>query len=207
MTDKRRLPARIVNIAAAIEPSGEISRHLQNTYEALTGTPEWEVVILACRCAKRELPARPVAGVAELLLDRDFLAADLLIYHFGGWDPLFDALVVGNGRARQAVFVHPLRPVECVSANERQRAARSFAQLDTLRQADRLWPTSPESAALFAARNFDPAQIEPLLLAGSADRSGALIRERVAALLSVGSVAPQNGAGLNPPGPDAADPL
>ncbi|HJU19985.1 MAG TPA: hypothetical protein VJ770_26330 [Stellaceae bacterium] len=187
---------RIANIVAAIERSGAVSLGLAETCEALAGAPGWEVAILARRCERLDLPARLVSGVADLLLAREFLAADLLIYHFGGWDPLFDALVAGNGRARQAVFVHPLQPVDMAAANERQRAARSFVQLDALRRADRLWPTSPASAALLAARAFDPARIEPF----PPEPDGALIRDRIAALLPA---RPQDAPEFNSPDPAA----
>jgi|GEM_PF-3531874 hypothetical protein len=189
------MPARIVTIAAAINRSIAVSGLLAALYESVIAEPGWEITILSCRWERPEPPARLVSGVAGLLLDRDFLSADLLIYHFDGWDPLFDAVVIGNGHARQAVFVYPLQPVARAAPSERQRAARSFAQLKTLRRADRLWPTCPESAALLAASDFDQARIEPFPLAGPAghaaapierprpERVGALIRDRIAALL------------------------
>jgi glycosyltransferase involved in cell wall biosynthesis len=188
-------PARIVNIIEGAYRYDAISDHLIDARQALADGTGWEVSVLTCVNERRDLPARLVSGVAELLLDRDFLSADLLIYHFGIWDPIFDALLIGNGHARQAVFFHNLTPVSLAPPKWRAVMERSFAQLGNLRCADRLWPVSRTNAKLLVGHGIDPTRIEIIPLAVGSPPIARLTDkpEDTVELLFLGRIVPHKG--------------
>jgi glycosyltransferase involved in cell wall biosynthesis len=189
-------PARIVHIIDGVFRYDAISDHLDDAWHALSGDSGCKASVLTRANERRDLPARLVSGVAELILDRDFLSADLLIYHFGIWDPLFDALLIGNGHARQAVFFHNLTPVSLAPPKDRRAMERSFVQLNNLRRADRLWPVSRTNAELLTGRGFDPALIEILPLAVGSPPISCLAEKVMAPieLLFLGRIVPHKGA-------------
>lgn len=190
-------PVRIVNVIGGAFRYDPICDHLIDACRALTDGTDWEVSVLAPVSERQDVPVRRVAGLPGLLLAPEFLAADLLIYHFALWDPLFDALLIGNGHARQAAVFHNLTPVSLAPPQWRVVLARSFAQLGNLRCADRLWPVSRTNAELLAGRGCDPTRIEviPLAigappLARFADKPADTIE-----LLFLGRIVPHKGVG------------
>ena len=98
-------------------------------------------------------------AVADLLCDPHFLAADLILYHFAIYNPLIDALLVGNGHARQAVCFHNITPLKFVGMKQRALISKSFRQLHNLRCADRLWPVSQVNADVLRENGMDPDRI------------------------------------------------
>jgi hypothetical protein len=104
-----------------------------------------------------DVRTRMVGDVADLLLDEDFLAADVIHYNFGIYISLFDAILVGNGRARQIVRFHNITPKCFMSRKDHQIIDRSFRQLENLKCADEIWADSAINAEELCARAFDPA--------------------------------------------------
>jgi hypothetical protein len=154
--------ALVCSVVARHEGVAAVVRHALATMRAAGG---FEVCVFTARNDFADMPAHVVEGVAQLLLHPAFLAADLVIYHFGIYHPLFDALIAGGGRARQIAVFHNVTPLELVSPEQRPVIEASFRQLFNLKRADRIWADSEVNAAELVARGFDRDQIEIIPLA------------------------------------------
>ena len=139
MSERRR---RVAIVAPILERHDAISTAALDSFHTLSGRPGWDVSILTNWTNHAASPASIVAGVAGLLKNAAFRSADVLLYHFGAYDPLFDALVVGNGRARQIVRFHNITPRELLPPSAGAEIDRARAQLPNLRHADRIWAAS-----------------------------------------------------------------
>lgn len=188
-------PPRIAIVGGVVARYDAISQSVADSWHFLSRGTGWEVSVLTLRNDDAALPARLVGDVAELLFAPEFLSADLLIYHFGVWSPVFDALLVGNGRARQAAFFHNITPTELDVPAGHATSQRSFRQLENLRHADRLWPVSETNAALLAAHGFDRDRIEvvPLAVGAPAIRRLADKAPTPIELLFLGRIVPAKG--------------
>jgi glycosyltransferase involved in cell wall biosynthesis/GT2 family glycosyltransferase len=188
-------PPRIAIIGGIVARYDAISDDIVNTWRYLREQTGWHVSILATGSDYEGVPVRIVGGVAELLMAAEFLSADVLLYHFGIWNPVFDALPVGNGRARQAVFFHNITPPELVPPKARSDIERSFAQLHNLRFADCLWPVSRVNYEMLQELHFEPDRIDILpgavpgpALTGLADKLPVPIE-----VLCLGRIVPSKG--------------
>jgi glycosyltransferase involved in cell wall biosynthesis len=150
---------RIVIIASAIAKYDAISFDVHQTWTYLSQNEDWEVSVLSTRNDFADLPAKLVANLADLLICPEFLSADLIIYHFGIWHELFDAVNIGNGRAPQAMFFHNITPTEFTPPRYRATTAKSFSQLNAFRQVDRFWPVSKANAEMLEGMEFDTNKI------------------------------------------------
>jgi glycosyltransferase involved in cell wall biosynthesis len=163
LTRSRR--AQVTIVTEAIELHDARSAAVVDTWRFLRDGTGWDVSLLTHLNEWPDLPAQVVGGLPDLLLAPQYLAADLLIYHFAFENPYIDAILVGNGRGRQAVFFHNITPVELVPKRLRPAILRSFVQLNNLRCADRLWPVSRSDSELLVEQGFDPRRIEIIPLA------------------------------------------
>jgi len=154
----------IAIVASIVARYDAISLAVRDTYFALKACGFDNVTIFAGRCDFDDVSAIVVEDVAQLLMARDFLDATLILYHFGIYHPLFDALLVGNGRAKQAVFYHNITPRRFVTAASHALIDRSHAQLRNLQHADHLWPVSPFNAACLCEEGFAPLKIDVIPL-------------------------------------------
>ncbi len=113
----------------------------------------------------RGLGATIINGVGDLLAAAPFRQADLLLYHFGIHHPFHDALLVGNGHARQVAVFHNVTPAAHVAPAQRPLIQRSLRQAHNLAHADEIWADSPFNAADLEAFGIDPARIRIVPLA------------------------------------------
>jgi glycosyltransferase involved in cell wall biosynthesis len=99
-----------------------------------------------------------------MLLDPLFLAADVLIYVFAVHHPLFDAMLIGNGRARQIVRFHNVTPKALMPEKHWPVIERSFVQMQNFAFADEIWADSRENLEEIERRGLGGphALIEPL---------------------------------------------
>lgn len=188
-------PTRIAIVGGVVARHDGISDDIVNTWRYLEEEAGWNVSVLTTRNDFKDVPATIVANLADLLRRPEFLSADVLLYHFGIWNALFDALPVGNGRARQAVFFHNITPAEFVPPKARPTVARSFAQLHNLRHADRLWPVSRVNCELLRELDFEPERIDilPVAVTGPAlSRLAGKSRTRME-ILCLGRIVPSKG--------------
>jgi glycosyltransferase involved in cell wall biosynthesis len=190
-TDDRRRVAIVCPWIARHDAIGAIAR---DTFLALDSDGRFDVAALATRIEYPELRGTSVAGVGELLLNPRFLEADLVIYHFPIHHPFFDAMLVGNGKARQVVRFHNVTPKPFMDAVFAHLIDRSFDQIQNFRCADEIWADSGENAAELARRGIDapvrviPPPVQHPGLSALSDKAGAPIR-----LLFVGRIVPSKG--------------
>jgi glycosyltransferase involved in cell wall biosynthesis len=188
-------PLKVVLVAPLIARYEATSATIYQTYRVLAAQPDIEVMALTWRSDFPDVRTRMVGDVADLLLDEDFLAADVIHYNFGIYISLFDAILVGNGRARQIVRFHNITPKCFMSRKDHQIIDRSFRQLENLKCADEIWADSAINAEELCARAFDPAKIHVVPLAVDSPAL-ALLGEKqnsVIELLFVGRIVPSKG--------------
>ncbi len=131
-----------------------------DTIRAISSVPEWEPAVFARDCDFPGLASHRVDDARSLARHPRFRSADVVIYHFGFYDPLFEVMAGGNGRARQIVFFHNITPPEFMPEWIRPQIRRSFEQLRYLAKADRLWPFSSTSARALLEAGLDPDRIQ-----------------------------------------------
>ena len=111
-------------------------------------------------------------SVSTLLADPHFLASDIIVWHFGVRYDLFDALVLGNGRARQYVRYHNITPRHLVPEDAWPVIDRSVAQLDHFHHAAHVWCTSDFTRQGLLSSGIEPARVSILPLPVPADPAG-----------------------------------
>jgi glycosyltransferase involved in cell wall biosynthesis len=149
---------QITIIAPIVARYDAISTAAADNFRLLRRQSDWNVTLLTSH-NELELPVRIVRDVAELLADAAFRHADILLYHFGIYHPLIDAVLVGNGHARQIVVFHNITPYEFVSPADRPIIEKSVRQAHNLCYADEIWADSPVNAAALSEYNIDPGRI------------------------------------------------
>lgn len=111
-----------------------------------------------------DVHGRHVATVADLLLDPDFLRADVIIYIFAVHHPFFDAILLGNGHAKQVVRFHNVTPKALMPEKHWPVIEKSFVQMQAFIRADALWADSRENAEELARHGQGGVRVsvEPL---------------------------------------------
>ena len=136
----------------------------RETFVHLQAAADFEVSALWTVNDYDEVRGRKVEGLADMLLDPLFLAADVLIYVFAVHHPLFDAILIGNGHARQIVRFHNVTPKALMPEKHWPVIERSFVQMQNFRYADEIWADSRENLEELERRGLGgpKVRIEPL---------------------------------------------
>ncbi|MGE4373710.1 MAG: glycosyltransferase family 4 protein [Xanthobacter sp.] len=165
--DTQQAPARkkALIVVPSVTRFDAISTSVCETFHALSTMADLDVKITSWRCDVPGLNWKSAGDLSDLLLDDDFLDADLIIYHFGIHVNLFDAMVMGNGHARQAVFFHNVTPARFVPEANHGLIAKSLRQMENFRRMDEIWPVSQVNADELHARDFDSSRIHIIPLA------------------------------------------
>ena len=158
-------PTRVAVVCPVLAHYDAIGAAGRDTYLILSRHSDFDVSVLTFRNDYDDVPARTISGLADLLLDPAFQAADIIIYHFGIYCELFDALIAAKGRARQFVHFHNITPPQFVPPAQRQVIDRSFLQVHNLEQADEVWAVSHANAEALETLGIDPARIQVIPLA------------------------------------------
>lgn len=186
---------RLTIVAPMLARYDAISTAVLDTYRILKAQPAWEVTLLTTRNDFAEIPAQIVGDLTELLLHPAYLAADLLLYHYGVFNPLFDALVIGNGHAAQAVYFHNVTPQQFAPASHRDIIQESFRQVANLNYADAIWAVSQTNVETLAELGItgDHVSVLPLIV----DEPPILMRPKRRAdrldILFIGRAVPSKG--------------
>ena len=136
----------------------------RETYIRLAAAPDLEVSALWTVNDYDDVQGHKVDGVADMLLDQLFLDADVLIYVFAVYHPLFDAMLVGNGHARQVVRFHNVTPKVLMPEKHWPVIERSFVQMRNFARADEIWADSRENLEEIERQGLGGphARVEPL---------------------------------------------
>jgi len=157
---------QITVIAPIIAHYDAISAAAVVDFQLLRAEPGWNVDLLTSH-NELDVPARIVGGLVGLLSDDAFRNADILIYHFGIYHPFIDALLVGNGHARQIVVFHNITPRDVVPLSDRPTIDKSLRQAHNLRRADEIWAVSTVNAEALKHFGVNPNLVFVIPLAVS----------------------------------------
>jgi glycosyltransferase involved in cell wall biosynthesis len=151
---------RIAIIVPTLVEDDATAQAALETARALSAVADWDVTVFANENQIPGFPARVVKHARALARDRSFKAADILIYHFGFYDQLFETLAHGNGHGRLAVVFHNITPLEHLPEWLRPMAESGFAQLRYLTHVDRVWPRSSTNAEVLRAAGMDGTRVK-----------------------------------------------
>jgi glycosyltransferase involved in cell wall biosynthesis len=157
-------PPRIAIVCPVLANHDAIAASARDTYRALSREPGFEVGVLTFRNDYCDVPVRTVSGLVDLLLDPIFQAADVIIYHFGIYCDLFDALIAAKGRAMQIVRFHNVTPPQYMKLDHQDLIERSFRQMHNLSYADEIWADSSVNAETLAHIGINWASIRVIPL-------------------------------------------
>lgn len=158
-------PPRVVVVCPVLANYDAIAASARDTYRVLSGQSGFEIEVLTLSNDFDDVPARIVSGLADLLLHPAFQAADIVIYHFGMYCDLFDALIATKGRALQFVRFHNVTPPQFVPAKHRELIERSFLQAHNIAFADEVWADSCVNAETLVSLGIDRDRIKVIPLA------------------------------------------
>jgi glycosyltransferase involved in cell wall biosynthesis len=185
----------VVIVAPMVARNDAISAAVRDTYDALNQDSTLETTILTTRNDFEHLRAQHVSDVGSLLLHPAYREADLLIYHFGVFHGLFNALILGNGHARQVVRFHNVTPLEFAGPTQRDVVKASFGQIGNIERADEIWCDSTVNKQALEALDIAGNHIHVIpLIVQEPDLSSLSTKstERVE-LLFVGRAVPSKG--------------
>lgn len=137
-----RTKHKVVIVAPMMARYDAISAAARDTYRMLTTDKSLDVAVLTYRNDFPDVQAHTISSLEELLTHRAFLDADLIIYHFGIFNELLNALICGNGHARQVVRFHNITPMQLAMPSQASIIRKSFRQIANLLYADEIWADS-----------------------------------------------------------------
>jgi glycosyltransferase involved in cell wall biosynthesis len=88
-----------------------------------------------------------VGSAADILFDAYFNDSDFVIYHFGVYYELFNAILLGNGRATQIAYYHNVTPKQFMPASAHTTIEKSLRQRANIGAADEVWAVSEVNKA------------------------------------------------------------
>lgn len=96
------------------------------------------VRLFTYRCDHEEISHRIVSDAAELVCDSFFKTADVVLFHYGVYYPLFDAIFAVSLTAKKLVVFHNITPAEFLPSKSRPLIEKSFEQLQNARYASKV---------------------------------------------------------------------
>jgi glycosyltransferase involved in cell wall biosynthesis len=119
-----------------------ISESVLGTVKALQLHDRFDVRLFTYSSDFDDIPTTIVRDVADLILDPFYLTADVLIFHFGVYYELFNAILIGNARGRRVVVYHNITPKEFLPVEDAFITERSLIQRANILAADAVWAVS-----------------------------------------------------------------
>jgi glycosyltransferase involved in cell wall biosynthesis len=141
-----------------------ISESVIGTMQAVTDRLGWACRLFTYACDFPAIDTKKVDDVTDVLLDPYFVSCDIVIYHYGIYYELFNALLLGNTHARQIVYYHNITPKEFMLPREHRLFDKSIRQIANMESADEIWTASTFNKMHLIERGLRQAQIEVLPL-------------------------------------------
>jgi glycosyltransferase involved in cell wall biosynthesis len=151
---------RVAVVASVIARYDGISMAVRHTIQALRDAGGYDVSVFTPHSDFPELHAHRVETAAALSAHRAFGAAELVIYHFGIYSPLFEAMALKGRGARRIIAFHNVTPPELVAPAERSLIEQSLRQMGAVQSVDWLWAESPTSVDTLVTHGANPAAID-----------------------------------------------
>ena len=168
---------RIVVVCPTLLDHDAVGAATAALYRDLSVHPNWTVTLLSRRTERSDTPVKIVHSLGDLLMNLEFLEAYLIIYIYAIYNELFDAMLIGNGRARQVVRFHNVTPVAFVGSSQSEIIIRSLEQLRNFDVADEIWADSQENINELSRRRIAkgkavrmPISVKPLIEASIFDK-------------------------------------
>ena len=187
---------RIVVVCPTLLDHDAVGAATAALYRDLSLHPNCTVTLLSRRTERSDTPVTIVHSLGDLLMNREFLEADLIIYVFAIYNELFDAMLIGNGQARQVVRFHNVTPLEFVDSSQSEIIIRSLNQLRNFDVADEIWADSQENMDELSRRRIAkgravrmPISVEPLVEASLMDKPA----NEIIRIIYVGRFVPSKG--------------
>lgn len=152
-------PVKVVVVCPWFFRGDAVGAAARETFVQLAARPDMRVTGLWTANDYAEVTGRKVETLADLLLDPDFLAADVIVYVFAVYHPFFDAVLLGNGHAKQVVRFHNVTPKRLMPEKHWPVIEKSFTQIQAFTRADALWADSRENAEELARNGQDDARV------------------------------------------------
>jgi glycosyltransferase involved in cell wall biosynthesis len=160
MTERRKLAL----VVGGTVPHDAISDAYIRNYEDFS--VEYDVTLFARRNEVEGLPVNLVR-VEQLLLDRRYLAADIIVFHFGVYYDLFDCITIGNGHAKIVSIFHNVTPKEFVDEAAHPLIDNSMAQVHSLAHSDLVLADSDFNRQTLLSLGIDGRKVQTMPLAVS----------------------------------------
>lgn len=187
--------AKVSIVAPMLAQRDAISRAAIETGRAITECFGIIPRFFTYRCDFDNLAVTPVRSVVDLLADPHYQTSDVIIYCFGIYAELLDALAIGASSALRIVRFHNITPRNLVSECDRTVIDRSWQQLQLLGDADLVWADSRVNVETAIDHGINPDRIVEIPLSVEFPEIGALAAKpsETIELLFVGRIVPSKG--------------
>lgn len=128
---------KIAYVNGICQKHDAISDAICNEISWLVGARH-QVKLYTYRCDYHALNYCVVSGVLDIILDDFFKSAQIIVFHFGVYSPLVDAIFAVPNNSKKIVVFHNITPAEFLPPKSATLIAKSFSQLQNLRYADRV---------------------------------------------------------------------
>lgn len=159
------MTTKVVVVAPILARNDAVSQSAIDMWRQIQSSPGYSAELLTAYSDFPEIGARVVNGPQWALCDPAFLSADAIIYHFGVYAPIHDAMLIGNGQAKQIVMFHNVTPSHFLSPEQEPTIVKSFRQMSNFFSLDAIWCASPVNAEAILEYGISGKLIEVIPLA------------------------------------------
>ena len=139
-----------------------ISQTIVDSMEALASDGA-HLKLYTYKCDWPQLPSKVVRNSGEIVLDPWFRTVDVVAFHFGIFNPLFNVILALEPHRKALVRFHNITPKRYVAPSQYAIIDRSLAQIPNLRWADHIVCDSETNRETLAAHSITtPASVLPL---------------------------------------------
>lgn len=114
-----------------------ISQSIVDSMEALASAGA-NLKLYSYQCDWPQLPSKTVRNSGEIVLDPWFQTVNVVAFHFGIYNPLFNVILALEPHRKALVRFHNITPKQYVSASRHAIIDQSLAQIPNLRWADHI---------------------------------------------------------------------